>query len=103
MRRLLTTLLLFLPLLGCRGAAHTQATTTSGEGAEAETPSSSNNAMGPPDAMVRADQDCPDGEIVYTGGIGTSDQVVVRELTACGIVATYEWSAEGTWRRTDSP
>ena len=103
MRKLLAIIPLFLALSGCRGAVHTQATSSPTAEPEAETASRSADSLGPPDAMVRADLDCPDGEIVYTGGIGTSDQVVVRELTACGASATYRWSPDGTWTRTDSP
>lgn len=54
---------------------------------------------GPPNEMVRADLDCPAGDIVYTGGLGTGDRVLVRELQACGKSATYVWSEAG-WERS---
>ncbi len=52
--------------------------------------------LGPPHEMVRADLDCPTGKIVWVGGAGTGDRVILRTLEACGKPAS-NLSTETGW------
>jgi len=77
------------------------ATTASGapEGATTTDPPEDATPPEPPDSLIRADLNCPDGEIIDRGGIGISQQTMIRTVEACGVRATYV-IREGRWTRS---
>ncbi len=59
------------------------------------------HALGPPEAMVRRDLQCPKGEITFIGGMAAADRIVLRKLAACGLSATYRRFPGGSWKKSE--
>ena len=57
------------------------------------------DVAGPPEAMVRSDFQCPTGDIVNIGSFVSDGRLVVRQLIACGVTATYARASDDTWSR----